>query len=51
MPIRCKSGKKAKFRFRITKNGIKQRLAFCGKKVVEVATFKGKKKELKEIEE
>ena len=39
MPIR---GKRPRFRFRTTKTGIKQRLAFVDSKVVEVKTFRNK---------
>ncbi len=39
MPIR---GKRPRFRFRTTKAGIKQRLAFVNDKVVEIKTFKNK---------
>ena len=40
MPIR--STKRPRFRFRTTKAGIKQRLAFVNDKVVEIKTFKNK---------
>lgn len=50
MPISCPGGGKARFRFRSVE-GKKQRLAFCGDKVVEVTHFTkaGKKLESKKV--
>ena len=35
MPLKCKSGRKPRFRVKTEKSGKKTRLAFCGNKVVE----------------
>jgi hypothetical protein len=48
MPIKCPSGKKARFRF---KKGTKTRLAFCNGKVMEAKDFRsGKVHTQKEFE-
>lgn len=44
MSVKCKNGSKPRYRFRNLKNGGKQRLAFCGGTVIEIATFKNGKK-------
>jgi len=38
MVIRCR-GDKVRYRFKTTKAGVKQRLAFCGNVVKEIKTF------------
>ena len=50
MPIKCKSGKKPRYRHKNIKGGT-QRLAFCNNKVVETKTFKKPSRfaQLKEI--
>lgn len=45
MVVKCKGGKKPKFRFRTVVMGkAKQRLAFCGDKLVEITFFANGKK-------
>jgi hypothetical protein len=46
MPINCPEGK-PKYRWRKLKGGKKQRLGFCGNKVVEVKSESGKVKKLR----
>lgn len=50
MPIKCKYGGTARYRFRTTsKKRLKQRLAFCDGGVVEVTNFKNGKKFVKRV--
>lgn len=41
MPIKCPDGSKPKYRW-VVQGGVKKRLAFCGKRVVEVKKKGGK---------
>ena len=48
-PVKCKDGKKPRFRVKKTKKG-NVRLAFCGKgKVIEAKKIKKKKKKKKKM--
>jgi len=41
MPIRCSDGRRPRFRVRRLSGGRRQRLAFCGNKVVEAKMIGG----------